>query len=1157
MCVYRVEIEENTMNFTTKHKQHYSIRKFTVGAASVLIGTGLYIGLSQTAIHAEEVTPAPIETVEVQEQPTEEVTTPTETETTDTVTFNVGDLESNSLPEEAIGTSLKEETNENRTTPMEVTPESVTVEGDKVIIKLPDNVHYVENDTITFDLKNYDKAGVSYGDFKFGSDVVATGVYDYTSKDYNNYLNQSELFKKYNSNDIEPITKDDLKNHLDEMVKVNSESLFVIYLKDAINNYNINRSLTLQLRDNTAIRSISLPDGTYIHTIEDRNEYQAHLDSLEASGDAITEGTFSYKGEVLKTNPVKHHLRYFVFENGTDQKVVEQGSLIYTNNTTLYSPILVGTESDIVSHVGNYTTAIVLVDAPHLVDIDGYGHDKDVTYNSGDLSITVAYDKDKSAWEWVEEKIPETQTFNWLKQFADQTPRSSDDESLWKRDFHSEEIREDLVWNITFDKENNSVTFSNRDTFTAPKGSGIRMLTITPDFFGLASPNMAIIRLKENFDVEHVNYDTKQIDQYMTITSENKVAGTTDTKKHDLANVKLYNEGIGDNTYADVVVVCVDENGKELSREKVVDNQKWNTKYEVTAPDASKFGDYEFVKLVSGNETGRVGTGREVVYQYRAIPRADVVVVCVDEDGNELDSFKAVTQGKYTDPYNVVAPTIDNYKFDSVLEGELSGTVTEDGQKIVLQYVLDTHEEPIPFDTVYVGDNTIPFKYVEISYDGTENVDDRWAGKPRVTQEGKTGTRVVDSKGNEISRTDPTNKIITVPTLETRIQNPNYDLQYDENAPKFDVDKTGTWTNKEVSIHDALEDAIFNHFDQFSLVQKGHMGEAEREYQVDPKTGELSNPSEWHRPVSIPTDKESYLEKLDFIYGYNFDANNDVSTPFKTIYVYDDTLEAGQTIVDQEGKDTITHYTLKNVDIDKKNFTAKLTRSTSVDQGQDRIIRVGVKPKVEKEDIPYTTIYQEDPNLEAGKTEVVQEGKTGTRTTTTTYTMKEDGTVVENTPTVDTEDKVDHIIKVGVQPKVEKEDIPYTTIYQEDPTLEAGKTEVVQEGKTGTRTTTTTYMMNEDGTVVENTTTVDTVEKVDQIILVGTKENAPTPTKETKVEKETISELPKTVSAQASAPLLDAPQTGVETSMMPMVGILASTVTALGTIIVRKKDDKD
>ncbi|PLA76556.1 hypothetical protein CYR83_00835 [Ligilactobacillus agilis] len=215
--------------------------------------------------------------------------------------------------------------------------------------------------------------------------------------------------------------------------------------------------------------------------------------------------------------------------------------------------------------------------------------------------------------------------------------------------------------------------------------------------------------------------------------------------------------------------------------------------------------------------------------------------------------------------------------------------------------------------------------------------------------------------------------------------------------------------------------------------------------------------------------------------------------PYKTIYQADDSLEAGQKVTKQSGKvTTTTKTTTYALNVQTGEVTPKT--DTQVDKGQDEIILVGVKPKVEKETTPYKTVYRENSSLDHGQQQEVQKGKDTVKTTTTTYTLNVK--TGEVTPHVDSKTDVgqDRIVEVGIKPVVEKSTNPYKTIYQADDSLEAGQKVTKQSGKVTTTTKTTTYTLNVQTGEVTPKTDTQVDKGQDEIILVGVKP---------KVEKET------------------------------------------------------
>lgn len=75
-------------------------------------------------------------------------------------------------------------------------------------------------------------------------------------------------------------------------------------------------------------------------------------------------------------------------------------------------------------------------------------------------------------------------------------------------------------------------------------------------------------------------------------------------------------------------------------------------------------------------------------------------------------------------------------------------------------------------------------------------------------------------------------------------------------------------------------------------------------------------------------------------------------------------------------------------------------------------------------------------------------------------------------------------VKTAPADKVTSANVAYRTVYQADPSMDAGTKKTLQAGQTGVDTTTTTY--NVDGSV-KSTSTVRTKNPVDEVVAVGTK----------------------------------------------------------------------
>jgi len=183
----------------------------------------------------------------------------------------------------------------------------------------------------------------------------------------------------------------------------------------------------------------------------------------------------------------------------------------------------------------------------------------------------------------------------------------------------------------------------------------------------------------------------------------------------------------------------------------------------------------------------------------------------------------------------------------------------------------------------------------------------------------------------------------------------------------------------------------------------------------------------------------------------------------------------------------ITYELIKTPDNETGEVVANPSTRETVNP-KEKVIRVGTKPKVDVEKVARKVTYLADATKDFGFTEVKTEGSDGSVTTTTTYTVNEDGSVSPNTPTKEVVEAVTKIVVMGTKPKVTVEKTNYTTSYEEDGTLTKGETKVKVQGKEGVKTTTITYTLDTElGVVKENKPTVEEVEVVNEIISVGTK----------------------------------------------------------------------
>ena len=290
-------------------------------------------------------------------------------------------------------------------------------------------------------------------------------------------------------------------------------------------------------------------------------------------------------------------------------------------------------------------------------------------------------------------------------------------------------------------------------------------------------------------------------------------------------------------------------------------------------------------------------------------------------------------------------------------------------------------------------------------------------------------------------------------------------------------------------------------------------------YEVDPKTGKVT-------PTTVTTygtKKEPTVEKR--------------VVPSPVVYEKDGTKEKGIeaiTVKGEEGEDTIT--TTYKVNPTTGEITPSVGKPVRTKKPTNTIVKVPAKDKVEVRGIPLFKRYVKDASREKGQDNITIPGKDGSKTTTTTYAVNpNNGEVTPNVgepvivnPTdtiikVAAKDKVvyskdgDNIVKEvttytvnptngnitenttketfkenGLKDKVEVETIPSPVKYEKDASREKGQDNITVPGKDGSKTTTTTYTVNQtngeaiahvgEPIIVNPTTTIVKVAAKDTVV---------------------------------------------------------------------------
>ena len=630
---------------------------------------------------------------------------------------------------------------------------------------------------------------------------------------------------------------------------------------------------------------------------------------------------------------------------------------------------------------------------------------------------------------------------------------------------------------------------------------------------------------------------------------------------------KDVNSIIGENSTGTVKVRYVDEAGKEIPGQKtetIAENKPWDTVVTITP---KSIDGYTFVKSSVPLKT-LVGSGEQVV---------DLVYKLINKTTNPLDPNANTpieeTVIKEYKPNPKLDPGTQNIVDPGKPRKTQGDKVVDPGKPQVIEVGTKPKvvEEEIPFEKKTRENPNLPEGTSKVVQEGKN-------GKKKTTT-----TYTLDPKTGKVTPNTPT--VETTPPVDqiTEIgkgKDKDGDLVVnyipdpespqgketivDEGSkPKLDVTgkvkdpgkpkviKVGTKpkvTEEEIPFKETVVENPSKPEGSRTVLKEGKVGKktTTTTYTLDPKTGKVTP-----NTTTSTTPPEDRLIEV----GTGKNVNGDIVTE----YVPDLELEPGQTKVVQNGTPEV------------KDVTGKV-----VTPGTPTIIHIGIKPKVVEENVPFEREYKDNPKLPEGVENVIQKGVNGKKVTTTTYTVDtktgkvtstdkvdetpvvnevvERGTgknitgeivvnyvpdpelepgktkVVQNgTPEVkDVTGKVvtpgkPTIIHVGTKPKVVEEEIPFKEETRENKDLPKGQTKVVQEGKNGKKTTTTTYEVDPKTGTVTPTEKVEETPAVNKITEIGTKEEAkptPTPTSQTPAKpqvQEVKNQLPSTGSTTSVA----------------------------------------
>ena len=403
----------------------------------------------------------------------------------------------------------------------------------------------------------------------------------------------------------------------------------------------------------------------------------------------------------------------------------------------------------------------------------------------------------------------------------------------------------------------------------------------------------------------------------------------------------------------------------------------------------------------------------------------------------------------------------------AIKNGQADGEMTkaESNRTDAKKHIIEIGTKVETPENNYSKDVEVEIEYV---YDNTK---DKGTVETGELKPGKVETKVVDKYNPETGKIEQSTEDVVTKAKQKVIVGTK--------------DFTGTYEYKktcpipfEVEI---VEDPTLSKGEK-KVEQKGVAGSKTTSYEQDIKNGEAVGEA---RKTGEETTKDP-VKHIVHVGTKPLEGTNenvvDKAIPYETKVIYDENLEAGNRVVDREGKDgkerVTTTITTKDGDI-TVNSEGKV-----IEQKEDRVVRVGIKPVEKVEKIPQDRTYTHNPELKAGEVRKISDGTPGKVTITTTFN-KETGkleTNVVRTEPINAE--YEYGSKTTGEVKV-KSEIPFEVEIIEDPTMDAGTHKITQEGEKGEKETTIVI----ENSVEKSRTDKTTKEAVKKIIRVGTKPN--------------------------------------------------------------------
>lgn len=549
------------------------------------------------------------------------------------------------------------------------------------------------------------------------------------------------------------------------------------------------------------------------------------------------------------------------------------------------------------------------------------------------------------------------------------------------------------------------------------------------------------------------------------------------------------NYATGTSSTGTLKVQYVDENGTPLANvpmDTLAENKPWATVVKITP---KIIPGYTYIKS-DGELTTLVGTGERVVKLYYKKNKPTYNYIPDDTKEPPFRQEKPHPNGPTdviigTKPTKKVTEKPFKRRYEADPTKDVGTKVTKITGKKGTSTVTTTYKinnktgdliptvgQPTvvnPVDEVIVVGTKPKIDVVRIPITTIYKRDDTkdYGGKPVETpgREGKkttTTTYKMDENGNVTPNTPKVENVDMVPRVITIGTKPTVVTETLPRKIRYIEDKTRTIDNPEV-------------------ITDGSDGKIVRTttYDLDVKTGKTTAKT----PTDVRTEPKERVLKVGKL------PKIETKPILRTVrYIEDLGLPKGEQKVVTEGADGKSTTTIPYIfNPDNGTFKEGTPKVDKVEP-KEKVIKVGIKPKVVTEVLPRPIRYIEDKTKTTDKPEIVAEGGDGKVVTTTPVILNpKDGSVSDGKPIIVRTEPKERIIKVGKLPKIHVEKLPKTIRYVEDPTLPKGEQKVITEGEDGKVTTTTPYELNpKDGTFREGKSITERVEPKEKVIKVGT-----------------------------------------------------------------------